>query len=63
MKLPNELKKKFQALAVAMSPENLSWDGSRPEHDQDREYKQLKAAWARLERLAGHRVGEAELWE
>ena len=61
-KLTQKYQDKFCALACAMSPENISWDGERPKREIARAMRELQAEWAILERKLGRKVSETEAW-
>lgn len=60
--LPPDLVKEFLSLANAMSPENLFADGERPKAQAMKLLKTLKARWKELEKKAGRKVTEDEVW-
>jgi len=57
------LQKQFLDLACRLSPENVSCDGELSRTEVDRRYKQLNAEWAKLEKEAGRKVDEDEVWK
>ena len=61
-KLTSELQEKFLDLACALSPENLTCDGELPRYAVRAKLARLNAEWAALEKLAGRKVTESEVW-
>lgn len=60
--LSNELKQKFLTICGALSPENLYCDGEVGHAEAARTERKLRAEWAALEKLAGRKVSEDEIW-
>jgi hypothetical protein len=60
--LTPELKEKFLTLACQLSPENLSCDGEAPMSYVRKRAKQLNAQWAELEKQAGRKITEDEIY-
>jgi len=60
--LTAEIKQKFQNLACALSPENISCDGELPRAAVEKRYRSLTADWHALERQVGRAVKETEVW-
>lgn len=60
--LSYELFAKFFALSCALSPENLHCDGEISVAEANRKYNRLMKDWRALEREAGRKVTEDELW-
>jgi hypothetical protein len=60
--LTPELKEKFLIVACHLSPENLSCDGEAPIAWVRKRARQLHAEWAALEKLAGRKVTEDEIY-
>lgn len=60
--LSNDLKEKFLDLCGALSPENLCCDGELRGEELRRKERRLHAKWAALEREAGRKVTEDEIW-
>jgi len=52
----------FIRISNELSPENLMCDGERSAAAARRVAKALKARWAALEREAGRKVSEDEVW-
>ena len=61
--MTSELQQKFFDLACRLSPENVSCDGELSRAEVNRRYKQLNAEWADLEKQAGCKVDENEVWK
>ncbi len=60
--LPKELREKFVGVACAMSPENLTCDGELPKWKVKQRGAALRRRWRELEKEAGRRVTEEEVW-
>ena len=60
--LTSGLREKFLDLACQLSPENRTCDGECPMHVVRRRRKTLLQEWRALERQAGRRVTESEVW-
>jgi hypothetical protein len=60
--LSKELHEKFLDLANALSPENLTCDGELSKAAVRRRYSALMKEWKALEKLAGQKVTEDEVW-
>ena len=61
-KLSNELLNKFIQVAGDLSPENLTCDGELSPAQVSRKHKELMSEWRELEREAGRKVTEDEVW-
>jgi hypothetical protein len=60
--LSANLYEKFLDLASALSPENLTCDGELSKAAVKRRYSALMKEWKALEKIAGRRVTEDEVW-
>lgn len=60
--LSNDLKQKFLRLCGALSPENLCCDGELSAAEVRVKERGLRREWAALEREAGRKVSEDEIW-
>jgi len=56
------LQKQFLDLACRLSPENLSCDGMLNKTQVVKRYNQINSEWAKLEKEAGRKVTEDEVW-
>ena len=55
------VRRQFQDLACARSPENLCGDGEFSRREVQRRHKAIMAEWHELERLLGRRVSLDEI--
>ena len=62
MSMDSKLHKRFLDLACQLSPENLHCDGEISVTEAKRKYRVLMKEWRTLERYAGHKVSEEEVW-
>jgi hypothetical protein len=58
-----ELKRKFDDLSGQLSPENLCCDGEAPMSYVRKRARELHKQWAELEKLAGRKVSEEEVYQ
>jgi len=61
--LTEALKRKFETLSNNLSPENLCCDGELSRAQVRVRYRKLKRQWAALEKKAGRKVSEDEVWD
>lgn len=52
----------FLTLTCHLSPENLTSDGECSRSEVQRRYNQIKRQWAVLEKQAGFKVSEEDVW-
>ena len=61
--MDNYLYEKFLDLACGLSPENLHCDGEISMAQARKRYRALMKEWQGLEKVAGRKVTEAEVWD
>ena len=60
--LTDELKRAFLNLACRLSPENLACDGEISGREVAKRRRAIQREWAALEKRAGRKVSEGEVW-
>lgn len=60
--LSGEIKRAFLNLACRLSPENLACDGEISAREVGKRRRAIQREWAALEKRAGRKVSEGEVW-
>lgn len=63
MSLSPEVQAGFMDLVCRLSPENLACDGEIPQSQVRTRHAQIMREWVALERRAGRKITEDEVWK